>query len=293
LSYRIFNPTKKFITYSYSIAPRLQYLYKPYAYNKFDITGTAFWVFKNFWDLTFFTNVTPGWENNYFELRSDGKYLRYPSNYIFQLSGSTDSRKKMFVRFDGTYAVAPKYNNTYTNWGLGFRYRFSNKFNLDLQTNSSFEKNQLGWAFIRENNGDPIVGFRDNKDFTTVLSGTYNFSSKLNLTLRTRHYWNKVNYISLHDVDSKGNLTSRPFITGLDENVNIFNVDAFLTWDFRLGSKFIIGYKNWLGDEEVAVINGKNSYLKNLGEVFDLRHGNELTVRFIYFLDYNQLRKKR
>jgi hypothetical protein len=56
----------------------------------------------------------------------------------------------------------------------------------------------------------------------------------------------------------------------------------------------IIGYKNWLGDEELVPINtGKNSYLHNLGEVFDLRHGNELTVRFIYFLDYNQLRKKK
>jgi hypothetical protein len=55
----------------------------------------------------------------------------------------------------------------------------------------------------------------------------------------------------------------------------------------------ILGYKNWLGDEEIAVITGKNSYLKNLGQVFDLRHGNEITVRFIYFLDYNQLRKNR
>lgn len=293
LSYRQFKPTNTFVTYSYSLNPRLQYLYKPYAYNKFDVTASAFWVFKNFWDITFVTNITPGWEHNYFELRTNGKYLRYPSNYVFQAEGSTDSRKKLYVRYSGVYAIAPKYNNTYTAWGLGFRYRFSNKFNLDLQTNSSLEINQLGFAFIRENNGDPIVGFRNNRDFTSILSGTYNFTSRLNLTLRTRHYWNKVTYKSLHDVDSKGDLLDRPFISGLDENVNIFNIDAFLTWDFRLGSRFIVGYKNWLGDEEVAAISGKNSYLKNLGEVFDLRHGNEITVRFIYFLDYNQLRKKR
>ena len=85
----------------------------------------------------------------------------------------------------------------------------------------------------------------------------------------------------------------RAFIPSTDENFNVFNLDAFLTWDFRLGSRFIVGYKNWLGDEEMVTPTGKNSYLKNLGEMFDLRHGNELTVRFIYFLDYNQLRKKR
>jgi len=293
LSYRQFKPTKNFITYSYSISPRLQYLYKPYAFSKFDVTGSAFWVFKNFWDISLLTNITPGWENNYFALFTEGKYLAYPTNYVFQLEGSTDSRKKLYVRYSGVYAVAPKYDNTYTAFGLGFRYRFSNRFNLDLQTNSSFETNQLGFAFIRETNGDPIAGFRDNKDFTSVLTSTYNFTSRLNLSLRARHYWNKINYLSLHNVDSKGKLVSRPFINGLDENVNIFNVDAFLTWDFRLGSRLIVGYKNWLGDEEVAHINGKNSYLKNLSEVFDLRHGNEVTVRFIYFLDYNQLRKKR
>ena len=188
--------------------------------------------------------------------------------------------------------MAPRYDNVYTNIGLGARYRFGNKFSLDLQTNSSLETNQLGYAFMRESNGEPIVGFRDNRDFTSVLSGIYNFTSRLNLTLRARHYWNKVNYTSFHNVDAKGFLLPRAFISGTDENFNVFNLDAFLTWDFRLGSRFIVGYKNWLGDEEMFTPTGKNTYLKNLGELFDLRHGNELSVRFIYFLDYNQLRKK-
>jgi hypothetical protein len=55
----------------------------------------------------------------------------------------------------------------------------------------------------------------------------------------------------------------------------------------------IIGYKNWLGDNEMVSLTGKNSYLRNLGKTFSLRHGNELTARFIYFLDYNQLRRKK
>lgn len=293
LTYQQFKPTKNFISYNYSLFTRLQYLYNPYAFSKIDITGSGFWVFNNFWDLTIVAYFTPGWERNYFELRTDGRYLSYPTNYIFGAEGSTDPRKKLFIRYEGIYAIAPKYDNVYTYLSLGFRYRFSNKFSIDLQSNSSIEENQLGYAFIREPNGDPIVGFRDNRDFTTVLSGIYNFTSRLNLTLRARHYWNKVNYNSFHDVDAKGYLLPRPFIPGRDENVNIFNLDAFLTWDFRLGSRLIAGYKNWLGEEEVVTQPGKNTYLKNLGEVFDLRHGNEISVRFIYFLDYNQLRKKR
>lgn len=294
LSYKRFVPSKNFINYSYTISPRLTYLYQPYAYNKFDVTTSAFWIFKNFWDLTLQANVIPGWERNYFELRTDGRQLSYPSNVSFVAQGSTDSRKKAFVNFSAVYAAAPKYDNVYTGLSLGLRYRFGDKFSLDLQTSSNNEVNQLGYAFRRETNGEPIVGFRDNRDFTTILSGIYNFAYRLNLTLRARHYWNRVNYTSFHNVDAKGYLVDRAFINGQDENFNVFNIDAFLTWDFRLGSRLILGYKSWLGEEEAIALNGgRNSYLRNLGKTFDLRHGKEFTARFIYFLDYNQLRKKR
>jgi hypothetical protein len=293
LAYRKFKPTKNFIRYSYSLSPRLQYLYKPYAFARFDVTATASWVFRNFWDIAFLANIIPGWEHNYFELRTNNRYLHYPANYAFSISGSSDSRKKFFFNYGGAYALAPEYDNVFTSVSMGMRFRFSNRFSLDLQESSSFEANQLGYAFMRETNGEPIVGFRDNREVVSVLSGIYNFTSRLNLTLRARHYWNRVNYISLQNVDAKGYLLPRTFIPGRDENVNLFNLDAFLTWDFRLGSRLIVGYKNWLGAEEIASISGRNTYLKNFGETFNLRHGNELTIRFIYFLDYNQLKRKR
>ncbi|MBI5373167.1 MAG: carbohydrate binding family 9 domain-containing protein [Sphingobacteriales bacterium] len=294
VSYRKFRPTRTFIDYSYTLTSRLQYLYQPYAYSKFDIEARSFWLFKNFWDLSFISGFIPGWERNYFELRTDNRPLRYPANFSFELEGSTDSRKKTYVSFDLVYALAPEYKNTYYGISLGLRYRFGNRFSLDLQAASHLEDNQLGYAFMRENNGEPIVGFRTNRDFTTVLSGIYNFAYRLNLTLRARHYWNKVSYTSFHNVDSKGYLLDRPFVSNQDENFNVFNVDAFLTWDFRLGSRLILGYKNWLGNDEQVMLNsGRNNYVRNLGKTFDLRHGNELTIRFIYFLDYNQLRKKR
>ena len=290
VNYRQFTPTEKFITYNYSLQSRLQYTIAPYAYNKVDLIASGFWVFKNFWDISLTSYLTPGWERNYFALFTPGQELRYPTNFLFDMNGSTDSRKKWFVRFGAVYARAPEYDNTFTSVSLGSRYRFSNKFSLDLQTDSHYETNQLGFAFEREMNGDPIAGFRNNRDFTTVLSGIYNFHSRLNLTLRARHYWNRVNYVSFHGVDENGYLLPHSFISGKNENVNLFNLDAFLTWDFRLGSRLILGYKNWLGDEELITIPGRNTYLKNLGRVFDARHGNEFTARFIYFLDYNQFK---
>jgi hypothetical protein len=292
IGYTQFTPTKKFLTYSYSFQPRLLYSYKPYAFSRLDLVAVGSWVFKNFWDISLSSIVTPMPAHDYFELRTPGRYLSYPFNYIAEISGSTDSRKKTFVSYDFVWAHAPKFENTYYQVSLGLRYRFTKRFTLDLSGVRTDERNQLGYAFIRETNGDPIVGFRTNTAVTSVLSGIYNFTSRINLTVRARHYWNKVKYTSFYDVNTDGSIKSRPFIMNNDENVNVFNLDAFLTWDFRLGSRLIIGWKNRIGDNQYVDGSRYNNYLDNFRQTFELLHGNEATVKFIYFLDYNQFRKK-
>jgi hypothetical protein len=174
---------------------------------------------------------------------------------------------------------------------LGARYRFSNKFSLEVNNTREAETNYIVYAGRRS--GQPIIGFVDFTDITSVISGTYNFASRMNLTFRSRHYWSKVIYHRLNHVTTDGDIgNSTPLTPGFDANVNIFNLDAFFTWDFRLGSRIILGYKNWLGNDEIVDGTRHASYFENVGQLFNLRHGNEITFRFIYFLDYNQFRKK-
>jgi len=62
-----------------------------------------------------------------------------------------------------------------------------------------------------------------------------------------------------------------------------------------LGSRIILGYKNWLGRDFEYLVDGTRyqNYPKNLEQTFNNPHGNEFTVRFIYYLDYLQLRRKK
>ncbi len=107
LSYNYFTPTKSFLTYNYSLQARTVYLYKPYNFSRFDITANASWVFRNFWDLTLIGNVIPLKEHNYFELRTPGRYLEYPLNYVIEAVGNTDNRKKAYINYDLIWAHAP------------------------------------------------------------------------------------------------------------------------------------------------------------------------------------------
>jgi hypothetical protein len=112
------------------------------------------------------------------------------------------------------------------------------------------------------------------------------------LTLRARHYWSRVTYEKFFNVDAKGYWIDRPFIAGVDNNYNAYNLDVFYTWDFMYGSRLIIGWKNWMPLDYSIDGSRFQSYSKNLREVLTTQQGKELTARLIYFLDYQKLKKR-
>ncbi|HEY8894467.1 MAG TPA: DUF5916 domain-containing protein, partial [Niastella sp.] len=113
------------------------------------------------------------------------------------------------------------------------------------------------------------------------------------LTFRARHFWNNLRNTNLYNIKPDGYWTERTDLIPDNYNVNYnaFNLDVFYTWDFRLGSRLILGWKNWLAKDYAYHINGYNykSYGSNAGQLFSTPHGNEFTIRFIYFLNYQQL----
>ncbi len=290
IGYNQFEPTGNFVTYRYDFVIINKYLYKPYNFTLFEMYAQGFWVFKNFWDITLITGTVPFGEVDYFDLRSKDYRIKKPWFYYTNIEGSTDSRKRLFVNYEFGFAEGAIKNNPFFKTTMGARYRFNNNFTLSADVERDHGRLEVGNAFLKEANGEPIIGYRGNKELTTELSGIYNFTPRMNLSVRTRHYWNTVNYLRFYNVDAKGNHLPRNFIPNQDENYNIFNVDAFFTWDFKPGSRVVAGWKNFLADPELIDGIQYSNYGKNIRRTFDLPHGNEITLRIIYFLDYNQLR---
>lgn len=292
ISYNQFTPTKNFLSYSYTLLGTQRSLYKPGKFTDLQVEASGFWYLRNFWDITFRAGYMPD-QHDYFVLgRPFEKYARRPQYGYLSLSGSTDSRKRLYFMYNAM--VGDFFKNPEKKYYVvdgGFRYRFSNKLTMELTHRYETETDYIISAG-RDINGDPRIAFVDFKDVTSIFSGIYNFTPRINLTLRVRHYWSNVDIKRLAYLDNDGLPVSVSPVSALD-NVNFFNADAFFTWDFRYGSRLIAGYKNWLGDGQVVDGSRYKHYMPNLGKTFGLPHGNELTVRFIYFLDYNQLRRNK
>jgi hypothetical protein len=290
-SYKQLTATKNFLSYEYNVTAFYQRLYKPDKFNTLQLQASGFWYFKNFWDVKLAASYLPD-QHDYFVVGSPfDKYARRPQYGFLTLSGSTDSRKRLFVNYN--FLVADFFKNPEKEYYIlegGVRYRFSDKLTLELSHRYEAETDFIISAG-RDNLNRPRIAFVDFKDITSILSGIYNFTPRINLTLRMRHYWSNVQVKRMAYLDDDGYpVSATP--SSAEDNVNYFNADAFLTWDFRYGSRLILGFKNWLGEDQYVDATRYKRYVPNLGQTFSLRHGNEATLRFIYFLDYNQLRKK-
>ena len=288
VSFKQLTPTKNFLSYEYNILAQYNRLYKPDKFNNLLVQASGFWIFKNFWDVKFTAAYLPD-QHDYFVIRRPfDQYARRPQYGYLSWTGTTDSRKRLFFNYN--FLVTDFFKNPEKKYYIiegGARYRFSNQLTLELSHRYETETDYIISAG-RDNLGRPRIAFVDLKDVTSVISGIFNFTPRINLTLRVRHYWSNVPVKRIAYLDDKGNPVSVTNLTA-EDNVNFFNSDAFFTWDFRYGSRLVLGYKNWLGEDQNIDGTLYKQYIPNLGQTFGLKHGNELTVRFIYYLDYNQL----
>lgn len=293
VTFNQFLPSKAFNLRNYTLSVEQTYLLTPFNYSETNINANFLHVFKNFWDVSFKIFSVPTWSRDYFDLRTEGRFVRKMPFVFFGSDGSTDSRKKLFVDYEIGYAdLSPVKADPYYSGSLGLRYRFSPKFSLNVRNEYTEDLGNFGFATFDEYTGEPVIGRRHITTNNAFLSGVYNFKARMNLTMRMRHYWSKVQYASFFDVDEKGYWIDRPFIENQDDNFNAFNLDMFFTWDFRLGSRLIVAWKNALGPD-VYIDGVTNSKLgNNIGQVFSSPHSNEISFKFIYFIDYLQLRKK-
>lgn len=108
------------------------------------------------------------------------------------------------------------------------------------------------------------------------------------LTFRMRHYWSKVEYNSYHMLLEDGGLADTNYAGNHNGNFDAFNIDMIYRWRFAPGSDIFIIWKNALlnFDEEAQL-----GYFDNLNGLFRAPNSNSLSLKVIYFLDYNNIVK--
>ncbi len=301
IGYIINKPTRHFLNHNLRFSFTNSYLYKPFEWSGLQLKASAFMLFKNFWDVTVSLQGSPAWKKDYF-VHSDvytGYFLRRTPYYYMGVNGSSDSRKKLYASWKLGAAESPLPNDPYWNGNLALRYRFSDKFQLSTSMDIMQDKGNWG-AVIQSNgsvllnpDGSPVISRRNLKTNTAIVGAQYNFTSRMNVNIRMRHYWSLLQNTNFYNLKPDGYWRDTVFLANHNLNFNTFNVDMFFTWDFLLGSRLTIAWKNALGSNVNIDAYNNTTYFKNFGKSVNNPHSNEVTVKIVYFLDYLNLKRKK
>ncbi|TVQ12284.1 MAG: hydrolase [Bacteroidetes bacterium] len=224
---------------------------------------------------------------DYYEPRTQGRSFVRPKGLGGWAGISSDYRKPFALDLQVNYSQLPAFNTTNMAYQISPRYRFNDQFSFVNSLRLNFNQNDVGFAGRSEEK--IVFGNRDVTTVENVFSSDYIVRNDMYFSLRLRQYWSKGEYANFYTLQHDGKLSAQTydFASNRDFNFNSFNIDLVFTWLFAPGSSLNVVWKNAILHEQRGIVQ---NYFDNFGLLLDSPQYNSLSLKVLYYLDYQQLR---
>jgi hypothetical protein len=290
ISHQTVEPTKFFLATEKGINMNHNLQYSTGRYMDYGIEGFMWGRFKNQYWANLWHYAQPTWTYDFFEPRVDGKEFKRAPIYVSGTNMGTDQRKNFYVRIHTSFGKRLLEGHGRWRFILEPRYRVNDKLSFTMFAHYMAENNDIGYS--TQQNNTILFGKRDIRTVESTFSTKLAFTAKSNLTFRARHYWSKVMFNEFYKLNDDGSLTHQDWGNNQNRNINFFNIDLIYTRQFAPGSFINVIWKNNISKFE----NGMESiqdgdYFTNIGKTFKTPQTNSLTLKIIYFIDYQTIGK--
>ena len=268
------------------LASKIPGLNQTYQYDKIGVNADA--QTKKLWVVGAFTGYNFK-QNDFYEPRTYGWFFKrgaavnleawVQSNESKRYNFSIDMFTKTYVHF---------YNYFLMDIVVKHAFRFNNKFSLAQSVEFIPAHNSVGYTYV---SGSTDINFakRNVNTVENIISGKYNFTNRMGISCRARHYVSSVDNKYFYLLQRDGTLLPHSgYHPNVNENVNYFNVDMIYTWEFLPGSFLNISWKNIAQDYSNIV---QRQYFKNLSNTLNDNSNNNFSLKVIYFLDYQRVKQ--
>ncbi len=287
-SYRILNPTKWFNTFRVDVRSSVELQNntgKPQdAFFNMSAQGNS--VVNDYYYALLQLNPIETFD--FYMPRSTGRFSYVPKSALAQLIFSSNYNRPFALDVN---VVGRKYDEerrlTYA-WNFSPRYRVNDKLMLIYSFEYSRDLSDRG--YVGNTDTDILYAERDIKTIVSQLSAKYALNNKMTLNLSARYYWSFSENRRLFTLGDDGYLDGTDFITGLDENFNVWNMDLNYSWWFAPGSQLSVLYRNNALDYTNII---RHRFNDNVRELFDDNLNNVFSVSVRYYIDYNSLRRRK
>ncbi|MCX6233486.1 MAG: DUF5916 domain-containing protein [Bacteroidetes bacterium] len=293
ISYNIYDPFWRMMEWQNSFTINYTSLYTPGKYADFGMELQSISTFRNYLFVMLNAYYRPIDEHDYYEPRVDGWYYAIPPVYSFTIFLSPDYRKRFITDVRASYYVATEDHERGYSASLEPRLRFNDKFFVTMEIAIAKDNNNKGYvtdSISATGNEVIIFGRRDITTITNAISARYIFTSTSSLLFRLRHYWIWGEYDRYYDLQKDGHLLINDFTVDEDFAFNAFTIDMSYIWQFAPGSELSVVWKNAINTSESAEIT--HAYFENLSNTLSSPATNSFSVKILYYIDYQNIRKK-
>ena len=289
LGYKILKPHSFYNSLYFNSTTTYSQRFLPRSYQSVTFYNNVNGQLKNLGSYYFQVNIDAAL-HDFYEPRTSGYVFKKPGSWLMGVYLSSNDAKKLSGSFGLFHRFFHTYESTSDELDLVGQYRFNKKLSLNLSTTISPRNNSLGYA--TNVNDSVIFALRRIRNVENIFTAKYNFTNKMGISLRVRHYWSKLEANKFMNLDKNGELTQiRGISVNPNNNVDFFNVDMTYNWQFAQGSYFTITWKNAISTQDERVYT---DYYKNLNNT--LIHSNQMnsiSIKIIYFLDYLDIKKHK
>lgn len=279
-------------------------LYAPNRFQNFGINFESNWFWKNFFANGTWIGAEPFVTYDFFEPRLEGRFYTYPKNFTIGNWFSSDYRKRF--AFDAWWEYRHFYetdsHRRNIHWNIAPRFRVNDKLSLvyTLQNNNYLQ--DKGFADHISDDADNtqvIIAERDVVTYEQSITAAYLFTNRMGLDFRLRHYWSDAEYRRFFLLGENDGLLYPTTYADFDNkgyslhnvNFNAFNIDLVYTWRFAPGSDINITWKNAILTSKSGELYNDLNFSKNMETLFREPQANSLSLKIIYYVDYQQLQQ--
>ncbi|QDP86704.1 carbohydrate binding family 9 domain-containing protein [Chryseobacterium sp. SNU WT5] len=283
-NYRTLQPTEKFNSINANINLSYAHQLQPFLNKKIVLNSNLQFTTKDFRNYGAGLETSPFGENDTYEPRTVGRFLKNPAYINPWIWINSDSRKKFQYNFDLDYYAFDEQGRNLVRSNINLKYRFSDKFSTSYSFSPSFSNNETGFA--GSDGGEIFIGRRQRNTYENSLSSRYTFNDKMSLSLEFRHYYSDVTYKNFYTLNHDGSLADTNLFTkNLNGTYNSWNVDLRYSWWFAPGSQLTLLYRNAV-DDYLGVSRLK--FKDNFDRLFNEKMLNNISLKVTYYLDYNK-----
>lgn len=235
-------------------------------------------------------NYSPAERYDYYDPRTEGRFIIRPGYINGDFSFSTDYRRLLAA--DGSIWMGFDSDGYFSRtFSFSPRMRVSDKLFFDYTFRAAITHNYKGYVTTPDSTSLIIYGNRLTQSIENVMSGRFMFRNNLSLSLWMRHYWYKGTYDKYYSLGEDGYLVfNSNYNEDNDFNFNTFNLDLVFNWEFAPGSNLSVVWKNSVVQDDAVIID---SFMDNLNHALQADQLNQISIKFLYYLDYSYIFKGR